>query len=138
MSHSLLSPLSPSLSVMRLPPPTESFLNRWPVAGCCCALLVGLQEAAYLSLRVRACFSARVCVRARVHIHKCVRLRKGLTLQMLILVRNCVCVCVFVPVCPAVTPGNRAGNRRGVQPEQVIKKNPCKMVVLWPSLASSG
>lgn len=129
---------------MRLPPPTESFLNRWPVAGCCCALLVGLQEAAYLCLRVRACFSARVCVRAheraRVHIHKCVRLCKGLTLQMLILVRKCVCVCfcVFVPVCPAVTPGNRAGNRRGVQPEQVIKKNPCKMVVLWPSLASSG
>lgn len=113
------------------------------MAGCCCALLVGLQEAAYLCLRVRACFSARVCVRAhehaRVHIHKCVRLRKGLTLQMLILVRKCVCVCFCVFVCvSAVTPGNRAGNRRGVQPEQVIKKNPCKMVVLWPSLASSG
>lgn len=101
---SLHTHVSPSLSVMRLPPPTESFLNRWPVAGCCCALLVGLQEAAYLCLCVRACFSARVCVRAhehaRVHIHKCVRLRKGLTLQMLILVRKCVCV--FVCLCQSV------------------------------------
>lgn len=32
------------------PPPTKGCLNRWLVAGCCCALLVGLQEAAYLSV----------------------------------------------------------------------------------------
>lgn len=40
-------------------------------------------------------------------------------------------LCVFVLVCPAVTLGNKAGNRRGVEPEQVIKKNPCKMALLW-------
>lgn len=31
------------------PTPTEGCLNRWLLAGCCCALLVGLQETAYLS-----------------------------------------------------------------------------------------
>lgn len=63
-------------------------------------------------------------------------------MHMLMFVHKClfisVCICVFALVCPAVTPSNRAGNRRGVQPEQVIKKNPCKMAVLWPSVASSG
>lgn len=45
-----LSPaVSLSLSIKSTFPPTEGCLNRWLVAGCCCALLVGLQEAAYLS-----------------------------------------------------------------------------------------
>lgn len=61
----------------------------------------------------------------------------GLSVRMFMFVHKCLCVYVFVPVCPAVTRSNRAGNRRQVQPEQVIKKNPCKMAVL-PSVASSG
>lgn len=44
------------------------------------------------------------------------------------------CLCASVLVRPAVNLDNRAGNRRGVQPEQVIKKNPCKMATLWPPL----
>lgn len=57
LSLSLSPTVSLSLSIMSLPPPTEDCLNRWLVAGCCCALLVGLQEAAYLSVCVRV----RVC-----------------------------------------------------------------------------
>lgn len=75
-----------------------------------------------------------MCVHARVLMHRCVGMCGGLSVHMFMFVP----VCVFVPVCPAVTLGNRAGNRRRVQPEQVIKKNPCKMAVLWPSVASSG
>lgn len=132
--------LSLFLFIMSLPSSTESSLNRWPVAGCCCARLVGLQEAAYLSegAQVRACFlmSVSICAHAlaSAHMHGCVEAHK------------CICsylwfsalFCVFLLVCPALTSGNRAGNRRGVQPEQVIKKNPCKMAVVWPSTASSG
>ena len=50
--------VSPSLSIKPLPPPSEGGRNRWLVAGCCRALLVGLQEAAYL------CACECVCVRA--------------------------------------------------------------------------
>ncbi len=134
-------PLSPAisllLSIMSLRPPTEGCLNRWLVAGCCCALLVGLQEAAYLS----ACVRVRVCIRGQA-LCTCA----CLCVHRYVAACLCICsffcksafLCVFVIVCPAITRGNRAGNRRGVQPEQVIKKNPCKMAVLRPSLASSG
>lgn len=81
---------------------------------------------------MRTCES--LLIRASV-VHMCMRV----CVLMLIYVQKMpVYVCVFVIFCPVVTLSNRAGNRRGVQPEQVIKKNPCKMVVLWPSLASSG
>lgn len=114
----------------------------WQVVAVLCLL-------ACRRLPTRLC----VCVRVKslrinvsvVHVcacalrHGCVGMWRGLSVHMLIFfVRKCLFVCVFVLICPAVTLCNRAGNRRGVQPEQVIKKNPCKMALLWPSVASSG
>ena len=141
VSHSSLSAfpaLSVSLSIMPLPPSTEGCLNRWPVAGCCCALLVGLQEAAYLSERVqvRVCFL--MCVVICAHALACVHMHRCVEAYLCICSYLCVTTCLCVLFCTALTSGNRGGNRRGVQPERVIKKNPCKMAVVWLSPASSG
>lgn len=112
-------------------------MNRWLVAGCCCALLVGLQDAA---LPVGASLLMNVSA-----VHMCMHVCSRRVSRH---VERPVCayahffkrpfVCVFVLVCPAVTLGNKAGNGRGVQPEQVIKKNPCKMALLWPPLGKQG
>ena len=126
--------------VTRSPPPHSPFpvslllpprgcLNRWLVAGCCCALLVGLQEAAYLS----ACTAVSV-----VHVCSCSCVKRPVCPCMCFFLCISTCLRVFVLLCPAVTLSNIGGNSRGVQPEQVIKKNPCKMALLLPSVASSG
>lgn len=58
-----LSPaVLPSLSIKSLPPPTEGCWNRWLAAGCCRAMLVGLQEAAYLCVCVSVCVPVEVYV----------------------------------------------------------------------------
>lgn len=128
VSLSLLPSHSPfPVSLFLLPP--RGCLNRWLVAGCCCALLVGLQEAAYLS----ACTAVSV-----VHVCLCSCVKKPVRPCVCSLLCISTCLRVFVLFCPAVTLSNIGGNRRRVQPEQGIKKNPGKMALLLPSVASSG
>lgn len=78
------------------------------MAGCCCALLVGLQEAAYLSVCVRESLLMNVCVGICAHVHACVLMHRcvdmcrRLSVHMLIFVHKssfvCVCVCLCLSV----------------------------------------
>lgn len=86
-------------------------LEQVACGSCCCALLVGLQEAAYLSVCVRArvcrlhgtCVLAYVRTCTHVLIQGCAGMCSLLSVHMLMFVHKCLFImCVSVCLCLSV------------------------------------
>lgn len=80
-----------------------------------------------------------VCVSVCMHVKVCIW-----NVSVNACVQTCLCICsvlcqfvLSVCVCTCLSCSNRAENRRGTEPEQVIKKTPCKMALLRLSVTSS-